>query len=190
MTWHEKNSARWQREQELAAATLSEFKAGIDDGKAYFCGGLDLCSEHGHVYDTARIRIVYPLTFPARNQPPSVYLESHRDRWRKGGDSHIESDWKLCLFVPGESRIKFGDDHSVRDLLGVVHTFLLKERIYQRRLVEAEIRGGVAEWPGADRSHGEQGIREAVREMGRVGRNAPCPCGSGLKFKKCHLGKL
>jgi uncharacterized protein YecA (UPF0149 family) len=23
----------------------------------------------------------------------------------------------------------------------------------------------------------------------KVGRNEPCPCGSGLKFKKCHLGK-
>lgn len=21
----------------------------------------------------------------------------------------------------------------------------------------------------------------------KVGRNAPCPCGSGLKFKRCHL---
>jgi hypothetical protein len=25
--------------------------------------------------------------------------------------------------------------------------------------------------------------------MGKVGRNDPCPCGSGRKFKKCHLGK-
>ncbi len=25
------------------------------------------------------------------------------------------------------------------------------------------------------------------RERGRVGRNDPCPCGSGKKFKKCHL---
>jgi hypothetical protein len=25
---------------------------------------------------------------------------------------------------------------------------------------------------------------------GKVGRNAPCPCGSGLKYKKCCLGKL
>ena len=24
----------------------------------------------------------------------------------------------------------------------------------------------------------------------RVGRNDPCPCGSGLKFKKCHIGRL
>lgn len=27
------------------------------------------------------------------------------------------------------------------------------------------------------------------RERGKVGRNDPCPCGSGKKFKKCHLGK-
>lgn len=25
------------------------------------------------------------------------------------------------------------------------------------------------------------------RRRGKVGRNEPCPCGSGLKFKKCHL---
>jgi preprotein translocase subunit SecA len=25
------------------------------------------------------------------------------------------------------------------------------------------------------------------REKMRVGRNDPCPCGSGKKFKKCHL---
>ncbi len=103
MSWHEKDPVRWQHEQEVARETLGGFEAGTDDGKAYFRGVLDLCSEHGHVYETTRICIVYPLTFPARNQPPSVYLESHRDRWRKGGNSHIESDWKLCLFVPGES---------------------------------------------------------------------------------------
>jgi preprotein translocase subunit SecA len=28
-----------------------------------------------------------------------------------------------------------------------------------------------------------------VRQMGKVGRNEPCPCGSGKKFKHCH-GKL
>ncbi|CAN0457777.1 unnamed protein product, partial [Ectocarpus fasciculatus] len=27
--------------------------------------------------------------------------------------------------------------------------------------------------------------------MAKIGRNQPCPCGSGIKFKKCHgrLGK-
>ena len=23
----------------------------------------------------------------------------------------------------------------------------------------------------------------------KIGRNDPCPCGSGLKYKSCHLGK-
>lgn len=23
----------------------------------------------------------------------------------------------------------------------------------------------------------------------KIGRNDPCPCGSGKRFKKCHLGK-
>ena len=25
--------------------------------------------------------------------------------------------------------------------------------------------------------------------MGKIGRNDLCPCGSGKKFKKCHMGK-
>jgi preprotein translocase subunit SecA len=28
--------------------------------------------------------------------------------------------------------------------------------------------------------------RPAVRSGPRVGRNDPCPCGSGKKYKKCH----
>ena len=25
---------------------------------------------------------------------------------------------------------------------------------------------------------------------GKPGRNQPCPCGSGIKFKRCHLAAL
>jgi uncharacterized protein len=31
----------------------------------------------------------------------------------------------------------------------------------------------------------EEEVKEATA-LGKVGRNEPCPCGSGLKFKKCH----
>jgi len=37
-------------------------------------------------------------------------------------------------------------------------------------------------------SHGEEGDvekREPVRREKKIGRNAPCPCGSGKKYKKC-----
>jgi uncharacterized protein YecA (UPF0149 family) len=30
------------------------------------------------------------------------------------------------------------------------------------------------------------GIRPAPTHMTKVGRNDPCPCGSGLKYKRCH----
>jgi uncharacterized protein YecA (UPF0149 family) len=27
--------------------------------------------------------------------------------------------------------------------------------------------------------------KQVIREGGKIGRNDPCPCGSGLKYKKC-----
>ena len=35
-------------------------------------------------------------------------------------------------------------------------------------------------------SAGDSTPAAAKREQAKVGRNDPCPCGSGLKFKKCH----
>jgi hypothetical protein len=191
MQWHEAMPQRWKQEQSIAAAALGNFEAGIDrTGCAFVRGSFDVVSEHGHVYEAVRLRITYPPAFPARNQPPSVYLESHHDRWENGGDSHIEHDWRLCLFVPCESGIDFREADSLNDLLAVTHTFLFKQRVYQRRLARSRLDGGKAKWPGEDRSHGLQGIREAVQDGGGIGRNDPCPCGSGKKFKRCHLGKL
>jgi preprotein translocase subunit SecA len=31
-----------------------------------------------------------------------------------------------------------------------------------------------------------QPVQQVVRSQEKVGRNDPCPCGSGKKFKKCH----
>jgi preprotein translocase subunit SecA len=28
--------------------------------------------------------------------------------------------------------------------------------------------------------------QQVVRGQAKIGRNDPCPCGSGKKFKKCH----
>lgn len=188
MRWHETDPDRWDQEQSIGSQLLDDFEAGIDsDQTAYIRGTFCVYSEHGHLYESAQLRIKYPITFPVRNQPPSVYLESHRDRWENTGDSHIESDWRLCLFVPGESGIDFAAPTSLNDLFAVVHTFLFKQHIYQKRLAKSLLTGEVAKWPGEDRSHGEQGIQEAIRAMGGIGRNDPCPCGNGKKYKQCHL---
>jgi preprotein translocase subunit SecA len=49
------------------------------------------------------------------------------------------------------------------------------ERKKQRELEAARLAGGSASGPSAPRNAGS-----------KVGRNDPCPCGSGKKFKKCH----
>jgi len=191
MCWHEANPSRWKQEQAIASDLLDDFEAGIDGDRTAFIGGtLGVYSAHGHLYESVTLHIEYPKTFPTRNQPPSVYLKSQRDRWKNSGNSHIETDWRLCLFVPGESGIDFADSTSLKDLFAVIHTFLFKQRIYQKRLAKTVLTGEVAQWPGEDRSHGERGIREAIQSMGGIGRNAPCPCGIGLKYKKCHMRKF
>jgi preprotein translocase subunit SecA len=51
-------------------------------------------------------------------------------------------------------------------------------------------RGGgaaaVAEPPRPGRSGGDDVVRQVKRDEPKVGRNDPCPCGSGKKYKKCH----
>jgi len=32
----------------------------------------------------------------------------------------------------------------------------------------------------------QQAVQQVVRNAAKVGRNDPCPCGSGKKYKKCH----
>ena len=45
--------------------------------------------------------------------------------------------------------------------------------------------------PGEEEQAGDAAPKTApfVRQMGKIGRNDPCPCGSGKKYKHCH-GKL
>jgi len=34
-------------------------------------------------------------------------------------------------------------------------------------------------------------LTKKQRDTGKIGRNDPCPCGSGIKAKRCHLrGKM
>jgi len=39
---------------------------------------------------------------------------------------------------------------------------------------------------GAQTAGSSEPVRPFVRDSEKVGRNDPCPCGSGKKFKQCH----
>jgi preprotein translocase subunit SecA len=44
----------------------------------------------------------------------------------------------------------------------------------------------VADRPRPARTGGDDIVKTVRRELPKVGRNDPCPCGSGKKYKKCH----
>jgi preprotein translocase subunit SecA len=46
--------------------------------------------------------------------------------------------------------------------------------------------GGSAAPASAGNGQGEGEARPVRRTEPKVGRNDPCPCGSGKKYKKCH----
>ncbi|MPY88143.1 MAG: preprotein translocase subunit SecA [Luteitalea sp.] len=46
--------------------------------------------------------------------------------------------------------------------------------------------GALVGAPRPARTGGDDVVRTVRRDMPKVGRNDPCPCGSGKKYKKCH----
>ena len=53
-----------------------------------------------------------------------------------------------------------------------------RRRREQQQIFEAASRSKAGE-------AGKVAVKSVVRKTAKVGRNAPCPCGSGKKFKKC-----
>jgi preprotein translocase subunit SecA len=65
--------------------------------------------------------------------------------------------------------------------------FLLQPVEEQKQAEEMERKRRRAEFVMSQQSgNGGGAPQQAKRDTGKVGRNDPCPCGSGKKFKKCH----
>jgi preprotein translocase subunit SecA len=62
------------------------------------------------------------------------------------------------------------------------------EEYLQRIRAEQEQRLAAAQRAGADEEQGRR-TRTVRKTVEMPGRNDPCPCGSGKKFKQCHLGR-
>ena len=90
------------------------------------------------------------------------------------------------------------------ELVRVLHNFQVRrddelERMEQQRQEEARRQAEkmskmqAAAEPGTEPAAGGEEPQHAggtvVREGRKVGRNEPCPCGSGKKYKQCH-GKI
>lgn len=192
---------RWQREQEIAHKYMTNVRADVGFGRAGIRGDIVLPNKYSAgVRDAFTIYILYPSDFLhalthegfVNDAPtcPTVYLLSHHDVWVRRIDGHIFSDWSLCLFVQGELDFSFRDFNALERLLEVIKTFLILQRVYQRR-VRRELETGVkAQWPGPQRSHGLDGYIEAIRDRGGIRDTDLCICGSGLRFARCHKSRI
>ncbi|MGY5675671.1 preprotein translocase subunit SecA [Vibrio cincinnatiensis] len=65
------------------------------------------------------------------------------------------------------------------------------ERMEAQRQAQAEeaVRRAQAQHGNLDNDQDEASHQPLVREERKIGRNEPCPCGSGKKYKQCH-GKI
>jgi hypothetical protein len=127
---------------------------------------------------------------------------------RRAGASHSGPQWLLARCLD-----RLGDTAAAEDILAAIVT---SSSTYGPALVDAaglaSDRGDAAmayRWlrqaevldpsPDEERDWGDAGVAAMlVREVEgfalhrpapQVGRNEPCPCGSGRKYKVCHLGR-
>jgi len=63
-----------------------------------------------------------------------------------------------------------------------VTRYAMKAQI-RSNLEREEVAKGQAVNPKED---GEKPKRQPIRKKQEIGRNDPCPCGSGKKYKNCH----
>lgn len=142
------------------------------------------------------VRIDFPPDYP-RQEPRAIDVAR---LFEHSLDRHFATDeGQCCLWLPPKSRWDKHDPDTLLVFLDEVVIFFHRQLIYDA--------GGQVEWPGPQYGHRldgyeqwiteEFGDKEALRTFipilnahVKIGRNARCPCGSGLKFKKCHNEKI
>ena len=98
-------------------------------------------------------------------------------------DLHLNGDGSCCLgiFTPGES----ANTTLSKFVIEIVFSFFAWQAYYSTYNRKPS-------W--GEYSHAAWGFieknNEILMRMQNTGRNDPCPCGSGLKFKKCCLDQF
>ncbi|MEI3599579.1 MULTISPECIES: preprotein translocase subunit SecA [unclassified Oceanobacillus] len=74
-------------------------------------------------------------------------------------------------------------EQMVQSIEDEVARFIMKAQIRENLQREEVVKNTTAAHGGQD---GKKKVRKPVIKENRVGRNDPCPCGSGKKYKNCH----
>ena len=210
----EEGKDRLEAERKLVSEKFPDLQLQIppNGNQPHWLGNISFRTSIGKHY-TFKIRIVYPYRrYPDDEMLPTVYDEDGTFEPYPGqsyDDRHIVKDRNtgkrsFCLTLPDRKELVIREPRDFVCFLDAVLGYLEKQVIY-------DLNGGT--WPGPDEAHGGLAIArfylEKELETGwktedeefeqlskslydgkklgaKVGRNQPCPCGSGRKAKRCH----
>ncbi|WP_422347143.1 preprotein translocase subunit SecA [Stenotrophomonas sp. DR009] len=83
------------------------------------------------------------------------------------------------------SRVRIRSDEEVQ-ALEAAERQQAEARLSQSQFQHQDVGGYSADEEAAQVQAAQQGITQAQRDEPKIGRNDPCPCGSGKKYKHCH----
>ena len=130
------------------------------------------------------IKINAPYSFAECSILDESVEESLND-WVQNEIKLARAESTLPLF----SRIKNNLDfiNNLRDYYKnpiMVMCSAMRKKVPDQEIIKHRVKKMLSEAREYDRRHSP-----VIRTGKKVGRNEPCPCGSGKKFKHCHLGK-
>lgn len=193
--WHKRDGgSRLAHDEALVREHYPRLRHRVDayTGKARLEGTMTLRTESG-VPRRFQVRVEFPDGYP--NREPRIYETA--GRFPRDPDRHMLPDGLCCLWLRAESKWDPEDRDSLLRFLDEAILFFERQLIQEMYPDEP--------WPGGERGHGSLGYRDYVLELlgddeellsalapvlagtSRVGRNDRCPCGRGIKYKKCCL---
>ena len=162
-----------------------------EQGKLHIGSDDTTASMDSYVSDSFSIRI--ELDAPDHNGWPTVYEVGGRHTRIAARenveiiDLHFYPDGACCLGL----QLLADRRPTLREFMDeLVVPFFYRLAFADVHGLEAARQCLWAEYP-----HGDQGLREYLLDLAEIarhglGRNAPCACGSGRKYKLCHLGEV
>ncbi len=196
--WYERDGGvRLAHDKALVREHYPGLDHHVDDfaRRVWLEGAITLRTESG-IPTRIGARVEFPDNYP--RQEPRV-LET-TGLFPREPDRHLLPDGRCCLWLGPESKWDPNDSDCLLHFLDETALFFERQLIHD---LDPD-----APWPGGERGHGELGYAEYVLELlgnderllsalapvlagdFKVGRNAPCPCGSGRKYKKCCLNRV
>ncbi|AVH93219.1 preprotein translocase subunit SecA [Stenotrophomonas maltophilia] len=83
------------------------------------------------------------------------------------------------------SRVRIRSDEEVQ-ALEAAERQQAEARLSQSQFQHQDVGGYSADEEAAQVQAAQQGVAQTQRDEPKIGRNDPCPCGSGKKYKHCH----